>query len=253
MDMQAFKLRYDVYCLERNYLPAENYPDGIERDEFDAKSAHFSEFDEAGNIVGYVRLVRAAELSGFPFVRHTGAMFAQAIIPEASESAEISRLIVHPELRRRRKEAEFEGEILVQDAGIERARGTESHDILSRMYRQMYVYSLQTGIRYWYAAMELVLARSLRQMCFPFRQVGEKIDYYGPVAPYLLDLRELEVRLGERRPAFLAWIQEGLLPGWTENFDDMPQMVCTSTPTSRKSFMPSMPAGALHRAGVPAT
>lgn len=253
MDMQAFKLRYDVYCLERNYLPAEHYPDGHERDEFDDKSAHFSEFDDLGNIVGYVRLVKAAQFSDFPFVRHSSAIFPHVTIPEAGQSAEISRLIVHPELRRRRKEADIDGGDLIQDTGGERARGIESHDVLSRMYRQMYVYSLQSGIRYWYAAMELVLARSLRQMCFPFKQVGEKLDYYGPVAPYLLDLRELEARLGERRPAFLSWIQEGLHPGWNENFEYVSEVVCPSLPVARRSLMPpSMPVGSSQWSGVPA-
>lgn len=235
MDVRALGLRYDVYCLERNYLPAHNYPERQESDEFDARSAHFSEFDDSGNIVGYVRLVRATEMAGFPFVQHAAALFPGVALPAASESAEISRLIVHPELRRRRKEVEFEGVNLTQDADGDRTRCLESHDILSRMYRQMYVYSLQSGVRYWYAAMELVLARSLRQMSFPFKQVGEKLDYYGPVAPYLLDLRELEAKLGERRPSFLAWIQEGLLPGWSEEFDEVSCGIGQPAPVARSS------------------
>jgi hypothetical protein len=44
-------------------------------------------------------------------------------------------------------------------------------------------------------------------MHFGFRQIGPSIDYYGPVAPYLADLRELEARLEKRNPALFHWMQ----------------------------------------------
>jgi N-acyl amino acid synthase of PEP-CTERM/exosortase system len=71
----------------------------------------------------------------------------------------------------------------------------------------MYAHSLRNGIRYWYAAMERSLARALVRMNFGFRQIGPATNYYGPVAPYVADLREFERRLGECNPALLAWMQ----------------------------------------------
>jgi N-acyl amino acid synthase of PEP-CTERM/exosortase system len=70
----------------------------------------------------------------------------------------------------------------------------------------MYTYSLANGIRYWYAAMERPLARALTHMHFPFRQIGPVSDYYGKVAPYLGDLRELEAHLDKHDPALKAWM-----------------------------------------------
>ena len=35
---QSYRLRYQVYCLERKFLPAEDYPAGLELDEFDSHS-----------------------------------------------------------------------------------------------------------------------------------------------------------------------------------------------------------------------
>jgi N-acyl amino acid synthase of PEP-CTERM/exosortase system len=89
------------------------------------------------------------------------------------------------------------------------AKGLRGHSpqILLCLYRQMYAFSLGNGIRYWYAAMERSLVRVLTRMSFSFRQIGPQTDYYGPVAPYLADLRELEVRLGQSNPALLAWMQ----------------------------------------------
>jgi N-acyl amino acid synthase of PEP-CTERM/exosortase system len=72
----------------------------------------------------------------------------------------------------------------------------------------MYKYSIEIGVRYWYAAMERSLARSLSRMGFCFQQIGLETDYYGIVAPYIADLRELEDRVGASNPALLAWLQK---------------------------------------------
>ena len=38
---EVYKLRYQVYCIETGYLNAQDYPDGLEIDEFDQRSAHY--------------------------------------------------------------------------------------------------------------------------------------------------------------------------------------------------------------------
>jgi N-acyl amino acid synthase of PEP-CTERM/exosortase system len=73
----------------------------------------------------------------------------------------------------------------------------------------MYAYSLAHGTRYWYAAMERSLARALGQMSFTFTQIGPLTDYYGPVALYLGDLRQLEAQVGQHNPALMAWMRQG--------------------------------------------
>ena len=55
----------------------------------------------------------------------------------------------------------------------------------------MYAYSRKNGIRHWYAVMERPLARSLLRLNFAFKAIGPQTDYYGPVMPYLADIREL--------------------------------------------------------------
>jgi hypothetical protein len=37
---KSYALRYQVYCLERKFLRAENYPSGLEIDEFDRHAIH---------------------------------------------------------------------------------------------------------------------------------------------------------------------------------------------------------------------
>ena len=64
-----FSLRYSVFCLERGFLKAEDYPDGLEKDEFDAHSIQLAVRDTQGRLAGTARLVRNSPL-GLPLERH---------------------------------------------------------------------------------------------------------------------------------------------------------------------------------------
>ena len=48
------QLRFQVYCQECHYLEASDYPDGRERDDCDAHSAHFVALNLQGDMAGYV-------------------------------------------------------------------------------------------------------------------------------------------------------------------------------------------------------
>ena len=54
---EAFKLRFEVYCKEKKYLKSENYPDGLEQDNFDKIADHFIALNKLGKVVGTLRLV----------------------------------------------------------------------------------------------------------------------------------------------------------------------------------------------------
>ena len=38
---EVYKLRYQVYCIETQFLNSEHYPDDLEFDEFDQQSVHY--------------------------------------------------------------------------------------------------------------------------------------------------------------------------------------------------------------------
>lgn len=203
---QVFELRFQIYCLERGFLPATNYPDRCEIDEYDASSAHFCAFNLRHELVGYVRLVPPDLSKSFPFQSHCSALLEGAALAPPAQSAEISRLMVRHDYRRRRGDV-LEGVTVKEDhARVAHELRDHSPQILLSLYRQMYAFSLANGIRYWYAAMERPLARALTHMNFSFRQIGPASDYYGMVAPYLGDLRELESHLGKRDPALMEWM-----------------------------------------------
>ena len=203
---RVYQLRFEVYCLECAFLDPQNYPEHQESDEYDADSAHFCSYNTSEDLVGYVRLV--SHVNGkFPFQIQGADVYPEAQLPPPELCGEISRLMVRNDYRRR------PGDLL---AGVSLPPGTPegverrspSPQILLSLYRQMYQHSVANGTRYWYAAMERSLARALMRFNFAFKKVGPEIDYYGPVAPYLADLRELESALERSNPLLLAWMQQ---------------------------------------------
>ncbi|MEI2679160.1 MAG: PEP-CTERM/exosortase system-associated acyltransferase [Burkholderiaceae bacterium] len=212
----ALELRYQVYCEECHFLPSDDYPDGLETDEHDGEAAHFYAFNDEQELVGYVRLVRPDARHQFPIQQHCPpSAIENPYLPAPMRAAEISRLMVRQDYRRRRGEFSPAGSADLLAAPVPGDRRHEATQVLLNLYRQMYVYSKNSGIDYWYAAMERPLARSLLRMNFSFRCIGPETDYYGPVAPYLADLHQLEEQVAERSPGLLTWLQES--PTWVGN------------------------------------
>ena len=205
---RVFELRYQVYCQECGFLPAANYPDRCEVDQYDATSAHFGAFNLRGELVGYGRMVHPDLTQSFPFQSHCQNLLAGATLAPLSQAAEISRLMVTQAYRRRR--GDVLAGVTIEDDLPQVNRDLRNHtpQILLSLYRQMYAFSLAHGMRYWYAAMERPLARVLSQMGFSFVQIGPQVDYYGPVALYLGDLRDLEVRVEQSHPTLMTWLRQ---------------------------------------------
>lgn len=210
----SYRLRYEVYCTECHFLNAADYPAHLEQDNRDEDALHALAFDLQGGLVGYSRLVLPDSQGRFPWQAHCVELLPNVTLPPLVESAEVSRLMVRRDYRRRRGDI-LQGINLGQaevspDESKERRR--RRPQILLSLYRQMYLHSCRQGLRYWYAAMEKSLAGALSMMGFPFQRIGPESDYFGPVAPYLADLRSLEEMLVREAPDLLVWMKQD--PPW---------------------------------------
>lgn len=219
---EIHKLRYEVYCLERAYLQPEDFDEGLETDNFDDCSTHFAAWSLNGDIVGTVRLVQPRPHQGYPFEGHC-AVFSDFTLPPREQAAEISRLVVKKSFRRRRGDSmegiskdfvEKGNTASIKPAAAGRDKRGNGPLLLLGMYREMYRHSRATGIRFWYAAMERSLARSLEKMGFKFVPIGPQVDYYGPVTPYMVDLNDLEQRLQRDNQFLAAWFNDERIPIW---------------------------------------
>ena len=217
-----YALRYAVYCLECAFLDAKNFQEGRESDDFDDCSTHVATYAEDCTIVGTVRLVQPKDSQAYPFESHCRP-FEQFIMPPREQAAEISRLVVRKTYRRRRGDSMqgVSSDFMEKGstAGIAPRMASREHRsnsplLLLGMYREMYRHSRANGIRYWYAAMERSLARSLDKMGFKFVPIGPKVDYYGPVTPYMVDLNDLDARLQRKNKFLAAWFNDEPIPLW---------------------------------------
>ncbi|MES2018684.1 MAG: PEP-CTERM/exosortase system-associated acyltransferase [Pseudomonadota bacterium] len=218
---EIYRLRYEVYCLECEYLQAKDFDQGLETDDYDDCSIHFAAYTLDQQIVGTVRLVQPGEGQVYPFEGHC-KVFEDFTLPPRPTAAEISRLVVRKTFRRRRGDS-MEGvskdfidkgtTASIQPPTVQERRGN-SPLLLLGMYREMYRHSRANGIRYWYAAMERSLARSLEKMGFKFMPIGPQVDYYGPVTPHMVDLHDLHERLAKENKFLAAWFNDERIPIW---------------------------------------
>ncbi len=156
------RLRYEVYCLERQFVDAARCADGQESDEHDPHAVHFAATTPAGGVVATLRLVLDSPL-GFPLEGHADGLLHARPRWERIETGEISRLIV---------------------AADYRAGTIRQPLLLFGLFRHLYEECGRLGLGYLVAAMEGSLARLLRRLGFPFLSLGDPISYFGEVVPY---------------------------------------------------------------------
>lgn len=162
------ELRFQVYCKERNFLHAADYPTQIESDEFDAFATHLAVFGTDGEIVGTARIVRASAF-GFPLQR-----YSSPTLPHGAGVAigEVSRLAV-PRATAKRYGART---------------GARSRDVALRLYQAIYAQAKEQELTHLIAAMEPSLVRLCGYFDIPWEAIGAEVDHGGIVRPYLLSL-----------------------------------------------------------------
>jgi N-acyl-L-homoserine lactone synthetase len=161
------RLRFRVYCLEREYVDVRACPHGQELDEYDAYAVHLAAVDPAGEVVGTLRLISGSPL-GLPLERHLEPSTVRAV--DQPRVGEVSRFIVE-----RRYCSVTPG----------------GRDVLAVLFSALYQESERLGLTGLIAAMEPALARLLRWFGLHFAPLGPAIEYLGQVVPYYAPLTSL--------------------------------------------------------------
>jgi N-acyl amino acid synthase of PEP-CTERM/exosortase system len=206
----SYNLRYQVYCLERGFLPAEDYPDQLETDVFDRYSVHIGVVNLQGDIVATARLVESSA-AGLPMFQHC-SLFSDStsLYQRARRVVEVSRLSVSRRYNRRAGDGFYSLQGATdRNDGPERRGGGE---IVLTLYKALYQASKRLGFTHWVAATERSLQRLVAKYGFPFKAIGPETDYYGLVAPYLMDLQEFDRVILSHRIPMLDDFLDGLEP-----------------------------------------
>ena len=188
---KAFRIRYQVYCVEKSYETAEAYPDGMEIDEYDMHSTHsLVKCQRSGDYAGLVRLVLPnpvdvntplpVEKVCHSALQNSGLNLSS--IPR-ERIAEISRFSISKELKRQAvRKASVS---LVRDSGKQVKAGDSEimpHSTLG-LFAGVVRMSAQHHITHWLAVMEPTLFRFLSRYGIYFQKVGPVVEYRGRRQP----------------------------------------------------------------------
>jgi len=210
----ALRLRYRVYCEETGFEDPEQFPDGLERDHYDAHSLQMLvRHRPTGSVVGAVRLIMPCwwESSwSFPFetvCTHAGeGPLDQPIDGPRHETAEVSRFAVSRNAL-----------AAIQQRDADRWKGpVQSCDNPRRppqlvalgLIALLFGVSAEYGINRWYAMMEASLARHLSKLGIDFQRIGPAVEHRGKRYPMMARVDELLASIATRNPAFGALISE---------------------------------------------
>lgn len=189
---KAFRLRYQVYCMERGYESSDG-KNGLEFDSFDEQSVHMLLVDGQENAVGNVRLILPNDKrsdQSFPIqkiCRHRMVHDRQFILGGA---AEVSRFAISKTLG-------------------ERGQGAPSLPVLSlALMRGVVRMSREQGVDELFAVMEPALIRLLTKCSIHFAPIGPLVDYHGMRQPCHASLTRLLQRTSVENPAVWAFITD---------------------------------------------
>ena len=214
----TYRLRYQVYCLERRFLPAAEYPDQRETDAYDAHSVHVAVVNTSGEVAATARLIELTD-AGLPLLNHC-ALFLD-VVPSSfvtGRVVEVSRLSVSRRYNRRAGDAYYA--LAGAKFGIteeERRTSNRGGEIIMTLCHALYQASKRSGYTHWLAATEKSLQRLIAAYSLPFEPIGPEVDYYGKVTPYAMSVRRFdEVILSGTVPLvsdFLRGLEPEFLPG----------------------------------------
>jgi N-acyl amino acid synthase of PEP-CTERM/exosortase system len=213
----SHRLRYQAYCVERRFLRAEDYPNQLEFDDFDGDSVHVGVLGAEGQLAGTARIVKPNS-AGLPAFRHCSLFSADTTLAdEGNRVVEISRVCINRRYTRRRAEGICEGSQAVESGDYERRKCGRRDDVFATLVKAVYHATKRLGATHWLIAIEKPLRRRLARYGLPFELAGPEVDYYGRVAPYIMNLVELDRVIIGRQFAALDDFALGLPPGlWPE-------------------------------------
>ncbi|MEX2628675.1 MAG: PEP-CTERM/exosortase system-associated acyltransferase [Tistlia sp.] len=188
--VEAFALRYQVYCLEKGFEDPAVNPLGLECDAFDGRSLHcLLRHRETGIPVGTARLIRPNPLklgASWPIqqICRDPRLFDEDLLPAAS-TAEVSRFCLSTAARARIQAA------CRRSADTDETEGRLAPYTILGLIRGLLMLSLEQGITHWTLVVEPALLRLLGRMGMQFTKLGPIVEYHGRRQPCCTEIAAL--------------------------------------------------------------
>ncbi|WP_089938478.1 PEP-CTERM/exosortase system-associated acyltransferase [Candidatus Entotheonella palauensis] len=202
-----YRIRYNVYCQEFKYEPAECFPHREESDDFDQQSLHcLITHKPSRTPAGCVRLVSpTSQRNELPFEKYCSDSLDQAFIGQLELDrhtvCEVSRLAVDGAFRRRAGEGAPRYRDMAGLGYTKQERRAVALLSVACVLSATATTALTTRTNV-FAMMEPSLPKLLQRFGLYFQRAGRDMDYHGWRAPYFIscewvlesmraDLREL--------------------------------------------------------------
>lgn len=215
---EVLEVRYQVYCIDRPFEDPNCFANKREHDAYDPRSVHaLIRHRSSGDSVATVRLVLAGDHeadSHFPMegpcLRRMSPVARQAVADTPREKiAELSRLAVSREFRRRLNESESPSGISEQVCYSDPEGGQRAMPYISLgLFAAIVQMSVKQGITHWMAVMEPTLLRLLKRYGIRFDHVGPTVEYHGRRRPVFTEAASLLEGIRRERPDVWALITE---------------------------------------------
>jgi len=187
---EGFRMRHGVYCEELRFEPIR--PDGREYDEYDDGAEHLLiRSVRTGTFVGCARVVMPHDLQHALPVERSGAWKAARPLRDPQGRAvvaELSRLAVVHEFRRRKGEQDTPINLADEDFG------TPARPRFPHIPVGLYLGALAIAQRRIIATLVVLteerLARHFGRLGVRLAQVGDTVEFHRMRAPYLMSVRE---------------------------------------------------------------
>lgn len=191
---QVYRLRFQVYGRECGFISERDYPEELEIDEYDPQSLHFAAINSHREVVGSMRMI-LSKRGSLPITNLCDDISEMdRHILHTPHVAEISRLVISKKLLQTRKKLLYplakgwrKRKHVFADAGFL----SEAKPIIMGLCSEAYRESLRQDIRSHVALMERGLWTLLKMYGLKFRCVGNEVNFYGMVRPYIGNVSEM--------------------------------------------------------------
>ncbi len=205
LKQEVYKLRYQVYCLEKDFENPEQHTDGLEYDEYDEHSCHYLIRHRATD--SYMATTRLILPNRHPFPIEANSQIDTKLVKNINRTnlAELSRFCVSKQFRRRATERDL---ITTNDTDESRSpRGKHSSaSITLSLFACAVQMSSDHNILYWYAIMEPALKRVFSAMGIYFVEVGPLVEYHGMRVPCVIKVTDLLISVAEKDIDYWAMV-----------------------------------------------
>lgn len=203
---EAYRLRYQVYCIETGFEPRERCPSQLEQDEYDDQSSHFLiRHKQTGEYAATTRLILPDPKNpGRPFPIEQHCIIERTDLVQQvprTQLAEVSRFCVSKNFKNRKGEPGTTAGVSAENSYIysDDERRLFPHITLA-LIACLIRMNFQHGLTHWYAVMEAGLIRFLSHIGIHFTPIGPVVEYRGNRQPCIIEVKYLLEGVKNKNP-----------------------------------------------------